>query len=66
MALLAGRNNGVKGPAPGAAKNINRSGRIRASGYGPDNFVQICDVYVFVYDYHVPTQVSPGMTLAGD
>src|SRR6266850_2237269 len=40
MALLAGRNYGIEGTAPGTAQNINRGGRIRARGYRPDDFVQ--------------------------
>src|SRR5262245_6345011 len=66
MALLAGRNNGVEGPAPGAAQNINRGGRIRASGYRPDYFIQIRDVDVLVHHHNVTAQIGAGMALASD
>src|SRR5262245_10223683 len=66
MALLAGRNNGVEGAAPGAAQNINRGGRIRASRDGPDHFIQIRDVDVLVNHHNVTTQIGAGMALASN
>src|SRR5215472_18465308 len=66
MALLTGRNNGVQGPAPGAAQNINRGGRIRASRDGPDHFIQIRDVDVLVNHHNVTTQIGAGMALASN
>lgn len=66
MALLAGRNYGIEGTAPGTAQNINRGGRIRSSGYRPDDFVQIRDVDVLVDNHHIPAQIGTGMALASD
>src|SRR4029453_5607182 len=66
MALVAGRNNGIEGPAPGAAENINRGGRIRASSYGPDHFIQIRNVDVLVHHHNKTTQIAAGMGLACD
>src|SRR5262245_3560930 len=66
MAFLARRNNGVEGPAPGTAQNINRGCRIRASGYGPHDFIQIRDVDVLVYHHNVTTQIGTGMALASN
>src|SRR4029450_2238634 len=66
MALLAGRNNGVEGPAPGAVENIDRGARTRASRYGPDNFIQIRNVDVLIHHHNITTQIGAGMALASD
>src|SRR5262245_48522221 len=66
MAVLAGRNNGIEGPAPGTAQNINRNCWIKASSYGPEHIIQIPDMDVVVDHHNVTTQIGAGMALASD
>src|SRR3990172_830425 len=66
VAFLARWNDRIEWPAPGAAQDIHRSRRIGARGHGPNDFVQIGDVDVFIDNDHVSPQVGAGVALASD
>ena len=65
-AFLSHLNDGIEGPAPAAAKDIDIFSRFAAGAHGPNNIVGVRRIDIVIDDDYETAEIGAGMALRCD